>query len=109
MEKTKQFLSRYPALLCEIEQTERELKQAPDALKDILRRRVEALKKQAVEIRGAVETVSQAKLRMILKCHYLEGMTFERVAETLYLSERHVYRLHRAAVREVERIRELGA
>lgn len=106
MEKVKQYLSRYPALLCEIEQTERELNQAPNALKGALRRRIEALEKQALEIRSTVEAVPQPKFRMILKCRYLEAMTFEQVAEALYLSERHVYRLHGAAVREAERIRE---
>lgn len=104
MENTKHYLSRYPALLCEMEQTERELAHAPEALRTPLKRRLKTLRGEAVEIRRTVEQVPQDSLRMILKCRYLEGMTFEQVAEALYISERHVYRLHKAALREAAKV-----
>lgn len=101
MEDIKQTLSRYPALLWEIEQAERELEKTPAALREAVRERIRALREQALRIRRAVEAVPQPKLRLVLKCRYLEGMTFEEAAEALYMSERHIYRLHSEALKEV--------
>lgn len=49
----------------------------------------------------AIDRVEEARLREVLDCYYLKGMTWEQVAEAMHLDLRWIYRLHGRALRAV--------
>ena len=53
------------------------------------------LKRLAME---AIDAVDEAKLREVLELYYLDGFTWEQVAERMELDVRWVYRLHGRAL-----------
>ena len=56
------------------------------------------LKQAAVD---AIDRVEEASLREVLELYYLDGYTWERVAETMHLDLRWVYRLHGRALQQI--------
>ncbi len=95
------ILGRYAALRQQTEQMVKEEKTAPQQLGKMLRRRIRYNEKRMIAIRKEIERVKDPTGRMILMHRYLDGMTFDRISQQMYLSERHVYRLHRAALQEL--------
>lgn len=57
------------------------------------------------EITTVVKCVAATELQTLLELRYLCFQTWEDIAEALHYDVRHVYRLHGAALSEVERIR----
>ena len=49
----------------------------------------------------AIDRVEEARLREVLELYYLDGYTWEQVAERMGLSDRHVKRLHGIALLRV--------
>ena len=49
----------------------------------------------------AIDQVEEAKLREVLELYYLDGYTWEQVANTMHLDLRWVYRLHGQALMRV--------
>lgn len=56
-------------------------------------------KQAAIE---AIDRVEEARLREVLELYYLDGYTWEQVAERMELSDRHVKRLHGIALLRVK-------
>lgn len=52
-------------------------------------------KQAAIE---AIDRVEEARLREVLELYYLDGYTWEQVAEKMELSDRHVKRMHGIAL-----------
>ena len=46
----------------------------------------------------AIEAVEEMRYREVLELYYLDGYTWEKVAETMEMSDRHVKRLHGMAL-----------
>ena len=55
--------------------------------------------KQAAQ--DAIDLVEEARLRELLELYYLDGYTWEQVAETMHLDLRWVYRLHGRALMRI--------
>lgn len=55
--------------------------------------------KQAAQ--DAIDLVEEARLREVLELYYLDGYTWEQVAETMHLDLRWVYRLHGRALMRI--------
>ena len=73
--------------VCQIVDLEQDINREIDAQVD-LRRRIEA----------AVKQMDDEKLRDIVRYKYIDGMTWERVSESMGLDERWVKRLHVRAI-----------
>lgn len=58
-----------------------------------------ALKHAAMD---AIDAVAEARLREVLELYYLDGFTWEQVAEQMDMSDRHVKRLHGIALLRVK-------
>lgn len=57
-----------------------------------------ALKIAAID---AIDRVEEARLREVLDCYYIKGMTWQQVADATHLDLRWIYRLHGRALRVV--------
>lgn len=57
--------------------------------------------KQANTVAAVIDTVEDADQQRLLRLRYLSFRRFERIAEEMNLSRRHMFRLHRAAVETV--------
>lgn len=55
-------------------------------------------KQAAIE---AIDRVEEARLREVLELYYLDGYTWEQVAERMELDKRWVYRLHGKALQRI--------
>lgn len=53
------------------------------------------------EIAAVIAGVADARMRMLLELRYLNGCTWEEVAERMHYTVRNVYNLHAAALRMV--------
>lgn len=53
------------------------------------------------EIVAAIDQMREGKLRSLLWYRYIEGLTFERIAERMHYSCMHIYRLHKRALNEL--------
>lgn len=51
------------------------------------------------EITAAIESVPDMNERLVLRYRYLEGMTWDRIAETLYADRSTIIRWHRNALK----------
>ena len=54
------------------------------------------------EIRQAINAVENPNYRLILENRYLNHLTWEQIAEVMFISDRHVRRLHVKALDAVE-------
>ncbi|MCH4239499.1 MAG: DUF1492 domain-containing protein [Oscillospiraceae bacterium] len=54
--------------------------------------------KERDEVTVAINTVSNATLRMVLKMRYIDGLTFEQIAVNMNYTFRHIIRLHGQAL-----------
>ena len=59
-------------------------------------RKIDALLDQRAAVVEAITAVGDRQLREVLELRYLDGATFEEIAEEMGLSVRHVLRLHGA-------------
>ncbi len=54
------------------------------------------------EIRAAIKTVHEERLRIILELHYINGLTFDKIAKKMNYSHRQIYRFHEKALEKVK-------
>ncbi len=64
-------------------------------------RKIDALLDQRAAVVEAITAVGDRQLREVLELRYLDGATFEEIAEEMVLSVRHVLRLHGAALEKI--------
>lgn len=64
--------------------------------------RIREMVRQKQAAMDAIDRVEEARLREVLELYYLDGYTWEQVAETMGLSDRHVKRLHGIALLRVK-------
>lgn len=67
---------------------------------------VAALKREA-EIEAFIRSLDGPVIRQLLRYRYLELMSWEQMAAEMNYTERHIYRLHGAALKEARRVWEL--
>ncbi|MBO4898457.1 MAG: sigma-70 family RNA polymerase sigma factor [Clostridia bacterium] len=67
-------------------------------LKAVITARLAELFKIKKEIFDFIEKIDDAKCRTVLINRYINGYTFEKIAETMYMNERWVYRIHKKAL-----------
>ena len=60
------------------------------------------------EIALVIFKVASERYRTLLELRYLNMLTWEKVAETMNIDERHIYRIHGEALKEVDEIMERG-
>ena len=72
-------------------------------------RKIDALLDQRAAVVEAITAVGDRQLREVLELRYLDGATFEEIAEEMGLSVRHVLRLHGADLRDRRAGRPAGA
>lgn len=69
-----------------------------DTLRESLAARLAALAAQRACIERAIDAVPEARLRLLLQYRYLDGLTWEAIAEKMGLSSQWVHVLHRRAL-----------
>lgn len=104
--KAVDFLTLYNSSFCEICRLEEMIQDSPQAMKGEYQKRIENLKEKCLNVLSAIEKIGDSKLQLVLKERYVKGSTFKEAAESLFLSERHFYRLHNRALKEIEKILE---
>ena len=71
-----------------------------------LEKRVNARIRELVRLKhaamDAIDRVEDARLREVLELYYLDGYTWDRVAETMETDKRWVFRLHGKALQKIE-------
>lgn len=55
------------------------------------------------EIENAIDSLSDSRYRVVLRCRYLDGESFERIATRMNYSYRWVKALHRQGLEEIEK------
>jgi RNA polymerase sigma factor (sigma-70 family) len=63
--------------------------------------RIREMVRQKQAAMDAIDRVEEARLREVLELYYLDGYTWEQVAETMQLDQRWVYRLHGKALQRI--------
>ena len=63
-----------------------------------INRKIDALILLKREIEGYIQTVNNPTLRLLLQLRYIDGYTWEKVAEKLHYDYRHVTKLHGKAL-----------
>ena len=70
-----------------------------------LEQRVNATIREMVRLKlaamDAIDAVEESRLREVLELYYIDGYTWEQVAETMQLDPRWVYRLHGKALLKI--------
>ena len=61
----------------------------------------EKLLQKQQEIKNTIRSLPEGLPRMVLELRYLQAMPFFRIAMALHVEERHVYRLHKDALRRL--------
>lgn len=64
--------------------------------------RIREMVRQKQAAMDAIDRVEEARLREVLELYYLDGYTWEQVAEQMGMSDRHVKRLHGVALLRVK-------
>ena len=67
-------------------------------LKADITSRLAALFEIKKEIFELIDEIEDSKCRTVLINRYINGYTFEKIAETMYMNERWVYRIHKKAL-----------
>ena len=70
--------------------------------------RIREMVRQKQAAMDAIYRVEEARLREVLELYYLDGYTWEQVAEQMDMSDRHVKRLHGIALLRVKVPKEDG-
>lgn len=61
-----------------------------------------ALMREYIQIKDAIDQVDDARYRAILEHRYIDGWTWEQIAEQMHYDVRHVHRLHGLALLEIK-------
>ena len=62
---------------------------------------IDHLQEVRKEVKGAISGVEDDTLRTLLEYRYLDGLTWEQVAERIPCTERWVYKLHKKALKKI--------
>ncbi len=83
----------------------RSLEEAVEEIDGLMRRlgaQQRALVRERLGLERAVEAVGDRRLQELLRLRYVEGMSFEAIAERMGYSVRQTLRLHAAALEQVQ-------
>ena len=73
-----------------------------DTLRELLVAQLGELAERREQIERAVNSVPDERLRLLLRYRYIDGLTFEAMAERMGLSVRWVLKLHKKALEIIE-------
>lgn len=65
---------------------------------------LQACHDQIAEARALIDRIHEETYRSLLSMHYVSGLHWETIAQTMNYSVAHIYRLHGLALREADRI-----
>ena len=109
MSSKQRFLSLYLDNQREIERLDREIdlwrgRSVPEAyaLVKLLRGRLKDAARLRFAIEQSIAGVKDQRLRLLLEYRYIDGMTWERIAELFNFDTRWLLRLHKKALAQVE-------
>lgn len=88
--KGKYDIDRIPKIVGKIADLEKQIDKEIDLLIDLKR-----------DIHFTIETVENLNYKLLLRCRYIEFMTWEQIAERMKYSVRQVYRIHSEALQSV--------
>ena len=71
-------------------------------LQEELAREMQLLQRRRQEIERAINTLDDERFRGVLYLKYIEGMTFEQVADSIPYSSKQVYRIHKKAIESLK-------
>ena len=71
-------------------------------LQEELAREMQLLQSRRQEIERAINTLEDERFRSVLQLKYIEGMTFEEVADKIPYSCRQVHRIHKTAIEKIK-------
>lgn len=71
-------------------------------LQEEIAREMQQLRELRRQIEMAINTLEDERFRGILYLRYIEGMTFEQVADRILYSSKQVYRIHKKAVEKLK-------
>ena len=80
----------------------REAEEAMAALDAQIERQIIALCRVKREVNDAIGAVEDARSRYLLEMRYRDYLTWDAIADALECEPRHVYRLHRRALKSLE-------
>lgn len=67
-----------------------------------LEKRIEKLKSKSRELKSAVceeiDSLEDSRYCEVLEAHFIDGLTFEEIAEEMEYTERHIYSLYAEAI-----------
>ena len=69
-----------------------------DTLRDSLAAKLDELIGRRLQIEQMIDAVEDDRLRQLLRYRYIDGMTFEAIAEKMHYSPRWVLKLHKKAL-----------
>lgn len=67
---------------------------AISSISEIIDKKIETYVEMLAEVEKTISTLPESKERMLMRFHYINGLSWEKTAEELNLSVRHVTRLH---------------
>ena len=75
-----------------------------DELERIIEEDVERLLKLKLEIKSVIDSVPDDTERLLLHLRYLQFLTFDKISESMYITTRHIHRIHARALKSVDEI-----
>ena len=75
-------------------------------LKNDIAAEVERLVDKQREIESSIEKINDRRLEVVLKYKYINGATYEQIADQMGYSYKQIYRLHRYALKKLQNVLE---
>ena len=86
---------------CKVDKIQTSIEQM-DRITQLICDRIEQLVLLKQQIEEAIQGIDDQVLRLLLEYRYINGFTWERVAEEINYDYRHTIRLHRKALEVIE-------
>ena len=63
---------------------------------------IEQTKREKQDTLDSINSVENRQLNTLLRLRYIQGYTWERIADEMYFSYKHIMRLHKKALKAIE-------
>ena len=79
-----------------------------DELERIIKNDIDKLLNLKLDIKKTIDSVSDSEERLLLQERYLNFMEWDDISESMYVSTRHIHRIHGRALNKVNEILKVG-